>query len=709
MRNLKSFSLLFVVYCLLAIFLTWPMVTKISSSTYGYSGDNFGAIRYFWWWKRTKFSGLPVRDSFLEEVPFGVAVDREPGTIFYYLPVKIFTLFTNEVFAYNLVLLLSFPLAAVSMYILAFSITKSRWASLISGLIFSFSPYHLWKAYNHLDLALIWPMPLYVWALIKLEKGTVTTQALVAGFFLAANILTNFYYGYFMLLFTAAYVLVRVFQVWLVEKRLYFTRRVFTFYFLLFVSASAVVLPFTYHVLADARRPLMSLQSQLRKESYQRPLSNLISLSARPWDYLIPSQDHPIFGKFVPRLYDWIKTRSGDFKTISAPPHERTIYLGWIPILLTILTSYFLLGDHRFRGKYSSLVITILGIAGIMVLISLPPFIFFRGYTVYLPSFFLHKIFPMFRTYARLGVVVLLCTALLAGVSSAWLLCKFKLSQRSPRSWVLLVFFIGLVLFEFLNIPPSKIVDFGKTPPEYEWLAKQSGNFSILEWPESFNLADALLFQRVHKKGLANWHSQSPYYGLWDSLGDLYNLQVTDKIAALGVKYVVVHKRLIFDQPNPVDDLWYTRAVKDPERYKSIPSNMKLAADFDGATIFEVAHPNPAKMVTIIKRVGVGGPFEVQVLGGKDWSWERDGNRLYLMNLVERNNPKNLRVRVSFEVPRNLGSLLEVSFNGRAIEDPWQPLELTLLPFENNLWFRGVEKQHFEIKNITVEVLGEME
>lgn len=715
MKNFRFYLLLFAVYCLFAIAFTWPLIIRMSTSTYGYSGDNFGAIHYFWWWKYTKLHSLPVRDSFLEEVPFGVTLDREPGTIFYYLPVKIITFLTNEVFAYNLVLLLSFPLAAVSMYLLVFSVTGNRAASFISGLIFSFSPYHFWKAYNHLDLALIWTMPLYVWALLKIENflGMLPRKRgwllpLAAGFFLAATTLTNFYYGYFMLLFTAVYVLVRAFEVWLVEKRLYFTKRVFTFYFLLFVSASAAVLPFTFHVFADAKSSSSSSQSFLRRDSYHRPLLNLLSLSARPWDYLIPSQDHPVFGKYIPGIYEWIRTKSNDFKTISAQPHERTLYLGLTPTLLALCSLFFTLKSPRFKEKFGQTVLTFAVVAAVLFLISMPPYIFLRGQIFYLPSFFLYKIFPMFRTYARLGVVVLLCFSFLAGIALTWILERAKGGRKDSRTAHLFVLFIGfMILFEFLNIPPFKIVDFGQAPPEYQWLAKQPGDFSILEWPASFNLADALLFQSLHQKGFANWHSQSPYYDLWRSFDDLYDLGVTDKIAALGVKYVVVHKKLVFSQPNPVDDLWYTRAVSDPERYKAAPANMKLAADFNSSVIFEVDRSNPAKLITVVERPGAKKVYDICILGGDSWFWERSENRLYLINLVKKNDPRDLRVKVSFKIPNELKPLLQVLFNGEEIVNPWQPLELTLRPFENTLWFKAKEKTTVAVGNIKVEVLEE--
>lgn len=694
----KIFLSIFVLYFLLAAAFTCPLVFKMSSATYGYAGDNLGAIHYFWWWKKSLLLGLNHRDSFLEEAPFGVTIDRESGAALYYLPLKLATLLTNEVFAYNLILLLSFPLAGLAMFLLAYSLTKNAMAGFLAGLIFSFSPYHFWKSYNHLDLALIWPLPLYVWSLLRitadlkadLRQSRLIKDGLLAGCLLAMVVLTNFYYGYFMFLFTAIFSLIFLLVRVLKDRSRFIALSLYYFIALLLsgLVTLIVVLPFTYQTLRESRDIGGEGQSLFKQEAFHRPLNNLISLSARPWDYLLPSQDNPFFGRFIPSVYQWIQTKSEDFKTVSAPPHERTVYLGWVSLLLSGAAVFLLIKSAPFRQCYGKVSAMFLFTALVLVIISLPPFIIVKGVRFNLPSFYLYSFFPMFRAYVRLGIVVLLCFVLLSSFSLAHLFTVLKnFSCYKKPTLPLAIFVTGflslLALLEFVNVPPPKVIDFSVTPSAYAWLAQQSGEKIILEWPSSFNVVEGFLWQRGHQKGLANWSSQSPYYSLWQFLPDLYLPAVSRKLAGLGVDYVFVHKKLLFPQVNPVDDLWYTRSAKDPERYKVAPAGTSLVREDADINVFAVEKENPAKIFTVTDR---GKRTDARLLGGEEWLWSGEDNHFYFYSLLD--EKKEASVDLDFYLSeKDREKIKGIFFDGEPLS--WRltkPLKLTIKPGENDLW-----------------------
>ncbi len=680
-------------YLLLSFVFTFPLILRLGTSTYGYSGDNLGAIHYFSWWKQSLLSGLDPRDSFLEETPFGVTLDNESGAILYYLPVKLLTLLTDAVAGYNLVLLLSFPAAALAMFWLAYRITGNRFAGFIAGLIYGFSPYHAWKAYNHLDLALIWPLPLYVLALWNLVKEPLTKKGIfvkggLAGVTLAACVLTNFYYGYFMLLLTGVFLLAFwLHGVWC-QRRKYLNYIIPQLAALFVAGFLAVILsmPFMYKTLLESRNPASSGESTLKQDAFHRPFDNLISLSARPWDYLIPSQDHPIWGKYVPALYDWIRTKSNDFKTISAVPHERTIYLGWVSLIFSLLSLWLWRRNSSFREKYGQAVFVFGATALVLVLISMPPFIIIKNIQLNLPSFYLYKLFPMFRSYVRLGVVVLIGATVLAAMAIDFCLGQFtkfpryQIIRRSSLYLVPAVLAI-LVLLDFANIPPAKVIDFLPTPPAYLWLAAQPGQSTILEWPPSFNVTEGLFYQRIHGKGLANWNSQSPYYRFWQSLPSLYAPETAGKLSVLGIRYVLVHKTLLFPGENPADDLWYTRAVKDPENYRSVPPGMKLAFESPAITVFELLKENQAKLVFITP--SKSGYLLRQTSEGV-WIISGATGHFYIYNFSSLET-KLLKVSLSWELPEEIKSqVMTLDYNGEEL-----PLDnnyvLDIKPGQNEL------------------------
>lgn len=697
----KILFFVFLSYLFISLIYTYPLVFHLSDRTYGYSGDNLGSIHYFWWWKESFIKGRDVRDSYLEEAPFGVTIDREPGTIFFYLPVKVLSLISDPVTAYNLILIIGFPLAAFSMYLLVQYLISNTLISFLAGFIFSFSPYHFWKAYNHLDLSLIWTLPLFLLSFFYsekvLEKGRnkeIIKASLLVAVSFSATILTNFYYGYFLLLLFGLLLLINFLKV-LMKKRFYFDRkRVFS----LFLTALMTFLftaPFTAHVFLDAIRPSLSSQSFLRKDSYDRPLLNLVSLSARPWDYLLPSSDQPFWGKITDRIYQWLRDHGNDFKTVSAPTHERTIYLGIINILLFFVGTLLLLGNHSFRQKYGKLMITLMAAVFFLSFISLPPYVFIKGYTIYFPSFFLYKVFPMFRTYSRLGIIVLLLTTVISSLVLSYL--AQVVSKRRNLFFVSCGLLFTLSIFDFLNIPPVKIIDL-KTPPSYLWLSEQPGSFSVVEYPQDFNVAESLFFQRVHQKGILNFHSQSPYFGLWEAFA-YFQLPRTSRILeALGVRFALFHKTLLFPEKNPVDDLWYRRAFEKVPDYKNLPG-FSLAQDFPETAILKVEQSNnPASLVIIS---GNSGGTKTDGFPKNDWLWSGKWDNLYLINLIS-DNEVAVTINLSID-PKDLERISSVRLNGDPVKiSRDNTLDLIVINKINELRFEKSDSEAINFGKVTV-------
>lgn len=693
--------LVFSIYTLLALVYTYPLVFHLSDKTYGYSGDNLGSIHYFWWWKESVLYNRDVRDSFLEEAPFGVTIDREPGTIFFYLPVKALSLISDPVVAYNLVLILGFPLAALSMYLLVQYLVANPLISFLAGFIFSFSPFHFWKAYNHLDLALIWTLPLFLLSFFYSEKVLERGRAkeiIKASFLIAlafsATVLTNFYYGYFLFLLLGAFLLFNFLRA-LLKKRFYFDRRRIFSLFLIALLTFLFTAPPTVHVFLDAIRPSLSSQSFLRKDSYDRPLLNLVSLSARPWDYFLPSSDHPLFGKITDQIYQWLRNHGKDFKTISAPAHERTIYLGIINIFLFFSGAFLLRRSCSFRQKYGKLVITLIAAIFLLSLISLPPYIFLKGYTIYLPSFFLYKVFPMFRTYSRLGIIILMLITVVSSLVLSHLAQLF--SRRRNLRLTAYGLLLVLALFDFLNIPPLKVIDL-KTPPSYLWLSKQPGSFSLIEYPEDFNVAESLFFQRVHQKGVLNFHSQSPYFGLWEAFANFQLPRTSRVLEALGVRFALFHKTLLFPEKNPVDDLWYKRAFEKVPDYRNLPG-FNLAQDFPETAILKVEQSeNPASLVIISGNVS---GTKTDSFPKNDWLWDGKWNNLYLVNLVP---DKEVAVTIKFSgISEDLKGIGSVRFNGDPVTiSKIGTLDLTVKSKINEVRFEKSDSGAIDFGKVTV-------
>jgi len=164
---------------------------------------------------------------------------------------------------------------------------------------------------------------------------------------------------------------------------------------------------------------------------------------------------------------------------------------------------------------------------------------------IYFPSHFLYKFFPMFRAYARFGVLVLLCVSVLAGFGVKLILAKLR-SSRSRGIFLALAF--GLIFFEFLDVPPWHNVRFDPLPV-YEFIAQQPGDFAILVYPPDKSNYD-LLAQRVHQKRFLNPKGRTPAE-VQGVVEDLNTPESVSKLREWGVRYIVV------------------RDTKDPDFYEN--------------------------------------------------------------------------------------------------------------------------------------------
>ena len=69
-----------------------------------------------------------------------------------------------------------------------------------------------------------------------------------------------------------------------------------------------------------------------------RSPSDRFAFSARPWNYLIPDIDHPVFGDLAVRVNFWIWQHPPYYLTEPFFPKEHTLFLGYTLIALSIYT-----------------------------------------------------------------------------------------------------------------------------------------------------------------------------------------------------------------------------------------------------------------------------------------------------------------------------------------------------------------------------------
>jgi hypothetical protein len=156
-----------------------------------------------------------------------------------------------------------------------------------------------------------------------------------------------------------------------------------------------------------------------------------------------------------------------------------------------------------------------------------------------------------------------------------------------------------LVLFEFWNWPPYKVIDISRAPAVYYWLKQQPPDTVIAEYPLDIIGPNELykLYQTTHEKKMINGAVPgTPAHKNIQTLVDLSSPKTASALKQIGVKYVLVHRA----------DYLKTDLIEDRRQLEKIPLNrgLKLVRSFP-------AQECPDKRIRCIAESGQMDVYEV--------------------------------------------------------------------------------------------------
>ena len=172
----------------------------LSQGLYGFGNDPETFVWYLAWWPWAIGHGHDPFHSGLVFVPEGYSMEwgtSVPTASLLALPA---TLLWGPVVAFNLLTLAAHPLAATAMFLLGRELTGDVAASLPAGLLFGFSGYENGQVLGHLNLDLVFLVPLMVLVVVRRARLRVGRAA----FILLLAFLLTAQFGLSMELFATA-------------------------------------------------------------------------------------------------------------------------------------------------------------------------------------------------------------------------------------------------------------------------------------------------------------------------------------------------------------------------------------------------------------------------------------------------------------------------------------------------------------------------
>lgn len=437
----------------------------------------------------------------------------------------------------NWMIAYTFPLSGWFFYLLAYEMTGSVGGSLLGGFLYMFSPWHFSKAGAYIEMAAIQWVPLYGLALYRYYKKPGRFTALWAGaaFFILFNF--SFVIGFMAGLGSAVLTLFWV--------RDYYFKRGFktttaSFWLFIFLHVIAIIPALWDQWVFRDRMTLVDHFTRVPK---------LIdfNLGTDSWiHFFIPTYYHPLWGAWVHEWMGHLKPYTWYIDDIVNPG-----YVAWLMALAAI---WIIWKDRGITDRKIWFSVIWMGVgAGLMCLNPI-----FGKIILPWPNLLLYCLFPVFRFYARFGLLVSLCFCLLAALT-----CSYISPASLWKRCALLAVLFAAAGFELYCPTSSRIYDVSKIPPEYEWLKNQPGHFIIAEYPISTQKYEFepfyLLWQTYHGKRLFNLdfpykNPQSVESRLRRNMRDFTSPLTVRLLQDFGIRYILAHKAyfLVDQQPDRI-------------------------------------------------------------------------------------------------------------------------------------------------------------
>jgi hypothetical protein len=561
--NLRRNVLVLFFFTVLALLMTWPLITQIGSV---YAGNNEDLWTFQWdnWWTRYALQhGYNLLFAPVQFYPVGVSLAAHSLSFYNSLLwIPLAALFGN-IAAYNITVLLTFILSGYTMfklveYLLGSGIRdrgsdpiadhRSVIPALLAGIIFAFAPYHFSQSLGHVSLASVQWFPLLALFILKATRETTRRNMLWIGVTVLLITATRVQFLVLGGVVLTLFVLVD----WLVLRREWargaWTRLIVGAAIGLVLSLP-IVLP-AAQLFAQAAAP-----DELIADEQTWGQTDLAA-------YFVPMTYHPVFGSIVQPLYEnFVKNRAW------------MPYLGFVPLLLAVWGAL--------RAKRRSWPWVAIGL--FCFVMALGPFLRVNGAeltNIPLPYALIGDRFPLniLRSPDRYNLLLPLALAplaawgvqdLLARLSRRWASRLQPDSPRSaklakaatPRLLVAISIVLGaIILFEYLGVPYPTIAPL-PTSPFQKQMARDGADYAVLDLPLDRSATKRYLYyQTQHEKSTVQGRvarvpaeayelfRRIPLLSAWQS--DILAQRPPDlgsqlqPLADQNVRYIILHKDL---------------------------------------------------------------------------------------------------------------------------------------------------------------------
>ncbi|MDY6877773.1 MAG: hypothetical protein SWK90_16450, partial [Chloroflexota bacterium] len=460
-------------YILIGFVLTLPLPLTMDRCLPGDNIDTWLNPWANWWTQKALSERLPFYHTRYLFYPQGASVVYHSFSHTNTATWLLLRHLIGDLPAHNLTILMTYPLSAFTLYLLAHHLTKSRPAAFIAGFIFAFSPYHVAES-SHPILNTVQWIPLFLLSLEKAITQKKVKAGLAAAFWLWLTALS----GWHLLVLSLSLGTCRALYLLLTENR-WKSRLVLQILLVSSLAFAILTLPFLWPLLREQFTNDTSGYFIAHQERYAG--TDLLA-------FFTPSNYHPLLGPSVNNIYE--RFYPGLWKSPA--------FIGYSVLALVCIGAW--RGGRQSRFWWiTSIILFILALGPRPRVLGQPLFSHPLPWGV--------PLIRLIRHAGRVNILLTLCWSLLAAWGCLALLRRLK-SQR--QVYLVTASILILTAFEYCPVPfPSTCVS---VPHFYLELAQEPDEFAILEIPLGRQPAKiSMYYQTIHGRPLLDGHiSRTP-------------------------------------------------------------------------------------------------------------------------------------------------------------------------------------------------------
>lgn len=523
LSNLLIYFAITFLFFSLAVYITYPLLFNLGSLISGMSDDLLVPWVQQWSVYALVHSPLDLFDApifYPLSNTLAYSHLQLTSTLISWLP----SLFLNEPAGiYNISVIASFFLSGFSMFLLTYFLTKNYVASILTGVLFIFSPIFIDRRV-HIQLLGIYGLPLSVLAFlyyIKSKKIIYFILTLIAAFLQSLN---NFITGYFVFF---AITIVSLFHITQKREtiRVLCNKRTIGISFIFLLT----LLPFAL--------PYFSVSQEF---AYTRDIRETIHTAIQPED-LLHTNIHS-------RLYQLLNSLP-----FNQHPDVKNGFYGLSFFMLVILSViYSILKKERYL-----ILFLIIGFIGLIL--SLGPFLHFGRETIHQPFpiplpyvlfYYLLPGFQGFRDSSSFMILSIFGFAIAIGIFFNSV--KKHMSKHTSIFFAVIFMVLAIIEFQF-PMPYQKLISKKDFPFEHKFLMQSPKDTAYVEMPMYVWNMQPYVIEETKRQYYSTLHFRRSLNGAsgftpppWEErtywlLQNFPNSKSIDMLKKLEIKYVIVH------------------------------------------------------------------------------------------------------------------------------------------------------------------------